>query len=114
MPRFFDFDSWDIAFPGGTFNYGFIETWSDSNDVLDSGDICGVAEVAGDDCVQVKRVYYGPRAADSDTDLSQLNAAIDQHADNICLKDVLQQVKYLDDPFADTGILMSDSKPVSL
>ena len=68
-----------------------------------------MAEVAGDDCVQVKRVYYGPRAADSDTDLSQLNAAIDQHADNICLKDVLQQVKYLDDPFADTGILMSDS-----
>jgi len=109
VPRFSDFDPYaHLVFPGGILNNRFVKEWNKLNQALDTNDICGVQEVKGLACEQLKTLNTGVKPVDKDKDKRLLAEAVKQHADNLNVYKAALQTTYRDGPFGKSGIAVED------
>ncbi|NHJ20133.1 MAG: CocE/NonD family hydrolase [Candidatus Lokiarchaeota archaeon] len=87
----------DVAFPGGCFDYGFIQMWSFIGKNLDLNNPKVFRQVMPDAWLVVK----GVKSVKSDKDLELLNEAITQHKSNQYVYEHTLDKSYRDDQILD-------------
>lgn len=104
VPRFSDFDPFQLAFPGGILTDWFIKAWNAGNQALDRNDVCAIAGVSGPKCSETKKVVTGVKPVASDVDGRLLRAAVKQHKRNIDVYATARTVVFRDDRYGPTTI----------
>ncbi len=92
IPMFSDFDLYDdIAFPGGVPNERFIARWSFENERMDNHDIEDMTK-------GLEKIFFkGVKKVDVDKKGDMLNAAVQDHKDNISTYHAVHNIAFKDD-----------------
>jgi hypothetical protein len=115
VPLFSDFDPWgDNIAPGGVVNDWFLKFWQRGSRMLDTNDLVEVAKYRHRDYDLLKRVIYGVKRVDTDSDGVMLASAIKLRAANVDLYKAGHQVEYRDTPFGATGKTFDAVSPIGL
>ena len=78
-PLYDDFDTFlGLAHPGGVYDSGMIESWSNTVAALDRNDVCPGFDVRGWECWKLRRLVRGVKPVDSDRDGRQLKTILSQ------------------------------------
>jgi uncharacterized protein len=96
-PLFDDFDTLlGLAHPGGLYDSGMIEAWSNTVGALDRNDLCPGFDVTGWSCWKLRWLVRGVKPVDSDADGRQLNQILSERR-NPPLVDSLGLPEFRDD-----------------
>ena len=107
--RYANFDSYpDVVSPGGVRNRGFMRTWSNFNQALDSNQLSEfikehIGRLGG---LAIK----GMDPVDDDRDREMLDAAVEEHSSNYDIYETSKEVVYRDD-VSHSGISLDQLSP---
>lgn len=104
IPQEIEYDVYtDVAVPGGIFNQAFIQQWSDSNNLLDSGKSSSLFPFFA------RLFIKGVRPVDEDRKMRTMRQqAIQEHRANTDVLQAISKVVYRDDIFGDTGATLDE------
>jgi putative CocE/NonD family hydrolase len=110
-PQYGDFDTqFHLLTPGGVFNQVFMQEWGRFTQGLDANDVCTLETAAETECEQLQAVMAGVRRVDTDTDGTQLAAALAER-DNADVFQMTQSIEYRDGRWGATGKTITDISP---
>ncbi|MBK8026762.1 MAG: CocE/NonD family hydrolase [Chloroflexi bacterium] len=104
IPQEIEYDVYaDVAMPGGIFNTAFIEAWSMSNAMLDSGKPSKLFPFSA------RLFSRSVRPVDEDRKTGTLRAqALAEHQANTNVYAAMNGITFRDDPFGDSGLTLDD------
>ena len=97
VPFSSQFDVGMLIFPGGIYNEGFVQPWSDLINKLDYGDVCLSKGLSGLRCWWAGRSVRGVKRVDADSDGKQLVQILAQRH-NLYPTEQLSPAEFRDDP----------------
>ena len=98
-PLYNDFDTMlGLERPGGVYDVGMIQNWSDVVGAMDRDDVCGIFKLAGWKCWYTRQLMAGVKPVDSDRDGKHLREIISQRH-NPALTSSLAATEFRDDTF---------------
>ena len=99
-PLFNDFNSFDhLVYPGGLFLNFYLDQWGQMVEAMDRDDICALAQVTGEKCLELKKKVRGVKPVDNDLDGILLVQAVAQHKANVHVAEAAKNFQFRDDPF---------------
>jgi putative CocE/NonD family hydrolase len=107
VPQYADFDAWtQLLWPGGVFARGFIQDWGELVQILDAGDICGLAGVSGSACTVTRLATRGVKRVDGPQADFLYREAIEQHL-TPDVAGAVARAEFRDAGFGDSGETVS-------
>lgn len=98
LPRFNEFDPYtDIAFPGGLYLRGFVDTWSSSTTSLDNNLMPDERSASTLEKFVMRLAVRGVKPVDADADRALLRQAVAEHKANVHAAEISHGMTYRDD-----------------